>query len=215
MGIYQRQRRENLTKSLRFFLGRQKCDSQENGFTLLEIIAISVMVGILAAVATPSFFGYLNRQRLNAVQQQILDELRRAQSEARRRQETYQFSLATVTEGTDEFIAIAVHPAEIADDEGTCVPDPAGPNGNVYQVLRSTDEIALDAANSTIGNGVGICNAAPEVRQRFNRRGEAIDGGVSLGRVTLQLDIAPETRRCVFVSTILGALRTDNDDGCQ
>jgi len=216
MGINQWQRQEKFKESLRFVLGAQLRDRQAKGFTLLELIIIAIMVGVLAALAIPSFLGYLSRQRLNTAQQQVLQEMRRAQSEARRRQEDFQFSLTTNDDG---LIAIAVHPAAIADMEGTCVPALDGDNGNLYQVLSdttlrdNTPEIQIDRDNSNLGPG--LCDALPTVvRQRINSRGEANDGGVSLGRLTLQLESNPEVRRCIFVSTILGALRTDRDDGC-
>ena len=119
MGINQWQRREIFKENLRFVLGAQLRDRQADGFTLLELVIISIVVGVLAAIAAPSFFGYLNRQELNSAQQEILQEMRRAQSEARRRQEPFQLSLTTVNQGGENLLAIAVHPAEIADMEGT------------------------------------------------------------------------------------------------
>ncbi|MEO0949255.1 MAG: hypothetical protein AAFY11_14155 [Cyanobacteria bacterium J06641_5] len=214
MGISQWQRREEFKEGLRFFLKTQPRDRQVEGFTLLELIVISVMVGILAALAIPSFFGYLNRQELNAAQQELLQGMRRAQSEARRRQETFQLSITTISQGGENLVAIAVHPADIVDMEGGCALDPMGANGGLYQVLSDTAEIAIEDANSNLGNGSMDCNSIPELRQRFNSRGEASVDGFGIGRITLQLSSTPQIRRCVIVSTILGALRTDIDDGC-
>lgn len=214
MGINQWQRREILKENLRFVLGAQLRDRQADGFTLLELVIISIVVGVLAAIAAPSFFGYLNRQELNAAQQELLQQIRQAQSEAKRRQETYQLSLTTLNQGGENLVAVAVHPASLVG-MGECVLDPAGPDGGRYQVLRNNPEVEIDNVNSTIGNGDTTCGAdSEEFRQRFNAKGEARVDGFGTGTATLQLNSTPQIKRCVIVSTILGALRTDMGDDC-
>lgn len=209
MGIRQRQRQEDFPKDLWLFLVVQKRDRSTSGFTLLELVVISVMVGILAVIAAPSFFGYLNRQQLNVAQDRILQTLRQAQGEARRRQEPYQFSLTTLTEGGEEFLAVAVHPTDILDTNGDGIEDLCIPDPDNFSYERLIDTDAAQLGNATFPNLPGTCGAQ-DTRTRFNSRGES----QGLGQVTLQLAGTPEVRRCVFVSTILGALRTDQDADC-
>lgn len=191
---------------------RRKRDRRAGGFTLLEVTAIAIMLGILAALATPSFIGLLNRQRLNAVQEQVLQGLRDAQSEARRRQEPYQFSLTATTVGGEEFLAFAITP--VASNSSTaCIP-----TSLPLQTLASTGVVEIDDTNTTLGptnGGSAICGTA-EVRQQFNSKGELRDAasGSQTGRLTLQLAGSPDVKRCVIASTILGALRTAKGDDC-
>jgi prepilin-type N-terminal cleavage/methylation domain-containing protein len=56
----------------------------DGGFTLLEVLVIALIVGILSAIAAPSWLAFINRQRVRTVNDRVLQSLRRAQSEAKR-----------------------------------------------------------------------------------------------------------------------------------
>jgi type IV fimbrial biogenesis protein FimT len=58
------------------------------GFTLVEIVIVIVVAGLLMGIAAPRFTTMRNRYRLDAGARQLAGELRRAQTEAVKRNKT-------------------------------------------------------------------------------------------------------------------------------
>ena len=85
---------------------------QQAGFTLLEILVIVVMVGILAAIAAPSWLQYLANRQVEAAQDEIYQGIQQAQTQAIAQRRTWQF---TVREQDDQ-VAWAIHPQTTAVD---------------------------------------------------------------------------------------------------
>lgn len=150
------------------------------GFTLLELLVALVMIGVLAAIAAPAWQAFLNRQRLNTAQNQVMEVLKQAQQSAKNQHVIYQ---ASFREQANR-VQWAIHPAQV---NPTTVP------------WNSLEEgIKLDP-ETTFLQDQNI------YRMQFNHRGE-VNG--QLGRVTLSLTSGGGIKRCVFVSNLLGAMRT-------
>ncbi len=176
------------------------------GFTLLELATTVFLVGIVSAIAVPSFTGLLNRQRLNNAQEQVFIVMRNAQSSAKRERRTW----AACFRDDGSKILSSVNRLPESNAAWTCS------SATNWQPVLGADSkhIAINSTYTTLKQ-----NPATYYRARFKFDGtlETTDGGAAVQRGKVTLNIRNETnsiKRCVFVSTLLGALRTDEDSKC-
>lgn len=156
-----------------------------SGFTLLENLIIIFLIGILAGIAAPTWFSILQNMRLNAAQSQVYQAIRQAQSQAKKEKLTWQVSFRE----QNDILQWAVHP----------------------EAVESTNAIWNDIdANIRLDEETTL-------HQSDNIRYVQFDylGSVKkppLGRITISSKSGIKAKRCVFVSTILGALRTAKEN---
>lgn len=150
------------------------------GFTLLELLTVIVSVGILAAIASPVWFGFLARQQTTSVQGQLRQKIQEAQSKSQQRNILWQFS---VRENGD-VVEIATHPATV---------DPAN------AIWEPIDNAVVLDSETTLLRKDGVYYV------RFDHNGNV--RGSRLGRVTVSSKQFPDVKRCVIVSTLIGATR--------
>jgi prepilin-type N-terminal cleavage/methylation domain-containing protein len=71
----------------------------EQGFTLVEVLATILIMGIVFAIASSSWFGLVENRRVEGATNQMVSELRRAHSSATNRLETWQVDPIVNTRG--------------------------------------------------------------------------------------------------------------------
>ncbi len=166
------------------------------GYTLLEILVILVVVGILAAISAPSWLSLLNRWRLNTAQAEALSVMREAQANARREKRVWQASFREM----NAQVQWSLHPPNESE------------TNQIWNNLTREDanKISILDSYTTLQNRNGVYGV--QFKHNYWVNGQ-------LGRITFitrgQSNSTNAPKRCVWVSTLLGVLRTDGDRGCQ
>ncbi len=154
--------------------------SLTRGFTLLELLVVVTIIALLFGAAVPGWTSFRNRQALNVAQQEVLNAMRESQRKAIQHRRKWQTSFRE-RDGRTQW---ATHPVETspADADWKSLPR----------------DVKLDE-ETTLRRAKGVR------RVQFDHLGN-VNG--QLGRVTLSAKGGGKTKRCVVVSTLLGAIRS-------
>lgn len=163
------------------------------GFTLVEALTITIIIGVLAAVAAPGWFNFLQRQRLNAAQDQIFRALQQAKQKANQESTSWQVSFRE----NNNVVQWAVHPDRIDVS-----------NVSSWKSLDSdlkvfTQKNSEGKCETTFNKTDSSCPSSPWT-VTFNNRGKPSQ----IGQFTLTTKNSNKPRVCVYVSTLLGTIRT-------
>ena len=205
-------------------MARARPSERAWGYTLVELMVIVAVIGILAAIAVPSFLFVLRRERVNALA----------------------FEIAGWLEETRSFAAREVNPDPLAGGCAIVIAAPqadaqagaviAGISGCAARELqlRVQDtwggrfQISHSIPAGTISNAptAADCNASGipsglcsgSVRLFFTPRGMWSSDSVANLRDDLEIRIAPADgswpRRCVRLSSILGSIDIGSANAC-
>ncbi len=160
-----------------------------DGFTLIELIVVIVMIGVLFSIALPSWVSFLNNRRVGSARDEILQTLRQTQAEAVR----------TRREKTVSFSTIA-SPPQITGFEGQ--PTPLGQGKFTAGMIGL--QITPTAATSITFRSTGAL---------LNR---ANPGDLPV-TITVSAPANGNSKSCVIIETLLGSMRSVNkgDPGCS
>ena len=82
-------------------------NTKDTGFSLIELIVVMLLVGILAAIAVPSWLTFVNRQQVDKVNDAVFAALQEAQREAKR--EKLNYSLSFQKNSTTQNVEVAIY----------------------------------------------------------------------------------------------------------
>jgi prepilin-type N-terminal cleavage/methylation domain-containing protein len=112
-------------------MSRQGACEDERGFTLAEVMVTIIMMGIIFAIASSTWFGVVEGRRVDSATNQLAADLRLAHTRATNRLEQWQ----VVLYGDSSY---AIGPTDVAED---CQDDE--PNDD-YLCLDLDDELGVD-----------------------------------------------------------------------
>jgi prepilin-type N-terminal cleavage/methylation domain-containing protein len=167
------------------------------GFTLLETLIVVTIIGIVSAIAVPSWLSFNQRQRVGTARNQIVQIIREAQDKARR----------TKTEYGVEF-------------------DPSDPRRLAARKYdKVTNQFSSNEPWQTLGNGdikegmlqLQVVYANNALFLLFSDKGtvkspQSSDNDESLFKAIISVPDQPGTKQCVIVQTLLGGIREVNKD---
>jgi prepilin-type N-terminal cleavage/methylation domain-containing protein len=202
-------------------------NQSQSGFTLIEMLVLIVIIGVLFAIAAPSWLAFLSRQRVTTVRDDALQAIRIAQSEARktRSPRVVQFNYASGS--ANDPARVVVGPAGTVTPPVTCPPPVAGLQSRVL----GSDGIQRGQVRLAIYGGPGFNTQLNTIV--FDDRGNVqcvrnATGGTSFsandfgsGFMVTAYNIRPGTtntvalRQCAIVSTILGGTYTTDGNTCR
>lgn len=219
----------NLNGLIKFLLltKQSKLKSQSNfhkneaGFSLIEVVVVVLMVAILSAIAAPGWLGFVNRQRIYSLNDEVYRTIQNTQSEAKHKK------LAHVVEfdGASDPPRFRVYPITVtAKTEQDKLWQPLSVSGSIKEKqvkLISNMEIQTssdpdvktdqpdDFKNQYSKNWILVFNQYGEV---VNKNGKTPVNDVPF-TVTVSLPDGT-SKRCVMVETLLGGMRTAENTNC-
>ena len=173
------------------------------GFTLIEILVVLIIIGVLFAIAAPSWGALMNRQRVGTVREQAVQVIREAQNKAR----LTRVPQAVVFDNNNNDGTIAPRAAIVARSL----------NLTTDKIDKSIINIATINNWQTLGGGDvkggGIDFFAGVGQLVFDGNG-AIDEQTTIPFVVKvkPRNASAQTYRCAVVQTLLGSIRlTDGE----
>ena len=158
------------------------------GFTLIEMLVVVVMIGVISAIAAPSWQNFLDRQRMNAARNDLINVLRNAQEEAQSRQQSKR-----VTFSTDTSAPMTV---------------------TVLNASASTGGVTTILGGGAVSTKFSLTASTPIVFDHDGRVDISTPYVMKITNDNNQSGSSPP-QSCVIVTTLLGGMKEASNDVCD
>jgi prepilin-type N-terminal cleavage/methylation domain-containing protein len=168
----------------------------DGGFTILELIVVMLVLGLLSAIAAPSWLAFINRQRVRTVNDRVLQTLRSAQSEAKR---------------SKRDITVTFYPTPATDPPTAIISADPAPNPPLQTVtFNGGGEIKPGTIALTVNTPAPT---TPPNSIIFDYQ-----GNLTTGTTPFYVTVAPAKgggKQCAIVETLIGGMRTAEGTECN
>ncbi|MBD2497619.1 Tfp pilus assembly protein FimT/FimU [Nostoc sp. FACHB-280] len=197
-----------------YFVAQYNCQTNA-GFSLVEMVAVVLIVGILAAIAIPRWNTFLNRQRVGKANDAVLTALREVQQQAKTKKLKYSVSFRN-NNNLPELALHADSDTPSSSQWKTLGEDLRLKAGQVWIGTNLTSKNQGSSTVSVITNNVTTTKTIT-----FDYNGTLpIDATTPLKIVVAAPSASNITqpgsvKRCVIIQTLLGGIRTGRDNECN
>lgn len=157
----------------------------EDGYSLIEMLVVVVMIGILALIAAPSWLSLMNVRRASAVRADIVQGLRDAQNQAQQQR-------------SNQTVTVRYAPGVLPTVESA---------GSAARVVGG-GEVPANQVTVTVTPNPPTPN---ELTLTYNELGALDDATPIPTQITVEVGTV---RRCVLVDNLLGTLRQRDGGDC-
>ena len=187
---------------------------QSSGFTLLELLVVIVIAAVLAGIAAPGWFAFVNRQRIATVNSAMAATLGKLQSDAQQRRTSIPVWFDVNTTDIpqirygDTFEKSSIQPLGGNDIPAGTIQlrafrgfDATGTAQNTWQAVTTT---------------AGSCDSIDKACVALD-----FSGNPGRDRVPFKVEVyetsSPNgsSRKCVILPTLLGQIKTEQGSGCD
>ncbi len=205
------------------------------GFTLIEVLVTLLIIGILSAIAAPSWLSFLGQKRINKANDAIVSAVQEAQRQALKNKLSYSVSFG---EDSNNQIKYAIYPSNTTDLTNLWQSLNNDTPTDYGQLVLLTNITSSNTASSSTGTSsltsnpsiITTANTPSPVTITFDYMGAVPNASFGTSstssdqpglRIIVALEQSPNpttpsytTQRCVIVQTLLGGTRIAQDTGC-